>query len=63
MSKANHIKTGVIYARYSCDNQNEQSIEGQIRVVTDYAKRENIHILDQYIDRAITGRTDDRPEE
>ena len=26
------MKTAVIYARYSSDNQSEQSIEGQLRV-------------------------------
>ena len=52
----------VIYARYSSDKQNEQSIEGQIRVVKEYAKRNNIPIINTYIDRAISGRSDDRPE-
>ena len=55
-------KFAVIYARYSSDRQNEQSIEGQIRVVTEYAKKNNIEIIDSYIDRALTGRSDDRPE-
>lgn len=26
------MKTAVVYARYSCDRQNEQSIDGQLRV-------------------------------
>lgn len=55
-------QNAVIYARYSSDKQNEQSIEGQIRVITDYAKRNKIKIVDSYVDRAITGRSDDRPE-
>ena len=29
----------VIYARYSSDSQREESIEGQIRECTEYAKR------------------------
>ena len=32
------MNTAVIYARYSSDNQTEQSIEGQLRVCTEYAK-------------------------
>ena len=36
------MKTAVIYARYSCDNQTEQSIEGQLRVCHDYAERNGI---------------------
>lgn len=34
------MKTAVIYARYSSDNQSEQSIEGQLRVCQDYAKKQ-----------------------
>ena len=55
-------RVAVIYARYSSDRQNEQSIEGQIRVITEYAARNNIRIIGSYIDRAMTGRSDDRPE-
>ncbi len=54
------MKTAVIYARYSSSNQTEQSIEGQIHVCEDYAKRNNIVIVDSYIDRAISGTTDER---
>ena len=56
------MQTAVIYARYSSDNQTEQSIEGQLRVCEDYAKRNNIIILDTYIDRAMTGTNDNRPD-
>ena len=54
------MKTAVIYARYSCDKQTEQSIEGQLRVCQDYAKSHDILILDTYIDQAISGTTDNR---
>ncbi|MBE5746265.1 MAG: recombinase family protein [Clostridiales bacterium] len=56
------MKTAVIYARYSSDNQTEQSIEGQLRVCQDYAKRNDILILNTYIDRAMTGTNDNRPD-
>ena len=56
------MKTAVIYARYSSDNQNEQSIEGQLRVCQDYAQRNDILILNTYIDRAMTGTNDNRPD-
>lgn len=49
------MKTGVIYCRYSSDSQTEQSIEGQLRVCNEYAKSNDIVILDTYIDRAMTG--------
>lgn len=54
------MKTAVIYARYSSNNQTEQSIEGQVHVCEDYAKRNDIIIVDSYIDRAISGTTDNR---
>ncbi len=54
------MKTAVIYARYSSTNQTEQSIEGQVHVCQDYAKRNDIIIVDSYIDRAISGTTDER---
>ena len=55
-------KTAVIYARYSCDQQSEQSIEGQLRVCEDYAQKNGILILDTYIDRAMTGTNDNRAD-
>lgn len=54
-------KKAVIYARYSSERQTEQSIEGQVRVCTEYAKREGITIVTSYIDRAVSGKTDRRP--
>ncbi len=56
------MKTAVVYARYSSDNQSEQSIEGQLRVCNEYAKSNDIVILDTYIDRAMTGTNDNRPD-
>lgn len=52
---------GVIYARYSSDNQREESIEGQLRECKEYAKNNDIQIVDSYIDRALSARTDNRP--
>lgn len=56
------MKTAVIYARYSSDSQTEQSIEGQLHVCNEYAKSHNIVILRTYIDRAMSGKTDKRPD-
>ena len=52
----------VIYARYSSDNQREESIEGQIRECTAFAVKNGITILQQYIDRAFSAKTDNSPE-
>ncbi len=56
------MKTAVIYARYSSDNQTEQSIEGQLRVCKQYADNNDILIVHTYIDRAMTGTNDNRPD-
>ena len=59
-SQSNQLKTAVIYARYSSERQTEQSIEGQIRECTEYAKYNDILIVDTYIDRAASGTNDNR---
>lgn len=56
------MKKAVEYLRYSSDSQTEQSIEGQMRVCHEYAKRNNIVIVDTYIDRAMTGTNDNRKD-
>ncbi|MFA6662502.1 MAG: recombinase family protein, partial [Bacilli bacterium] len=52
---------GVIYARYSSDNQREESIEGQLRDCRSFAYSRGIEISDTYVDRALSARSDDRP--
>lgn len=52
----------VIYARYSSDKQTEQSIEGQLRICTAYAEQNNLNVVHHYIDRAMSGTNDRRPE-
>lgn len=52
----------VIYARYSSDKQRDESIEGQIRECRAFAEREGIIITNIYTDKALSARTDNRPE-
>lgn len=52
----------VIYARYSCDNQREESIEGQLRECKAYCQKNDFTVVGTYIDRAESARTDQRPE-
>ena len=52
----------VIYARYSSDNQREESIEGQLRECREYAERNGMNVVATYIDRALSAKTDDRPQ-
>lgn len=55
-------KRTVIYARYSCEKQTEQSIEGQLRVCHEFAERNGYIIVHEYIDRAVSGKTDKREQ-
>ena len=50
----------VAYARFSSDNQRDESIDAQLRAINEYAKKNNIKIIDEYIDRAKTGTNADR---
>lgn len=52
----------VIYARYSSHNQTEQSIEGQLRDNYAWARQQGITVVGEYIDRALTGTKDARPD-
>ncbi len=52
----------VLYCRYSSENQTENSIEGQRRDCTEYAKRYGMTVVGEYIDRAKSATTDNRPE-
>lgn len=52
----------VIYARYSSDNQREESIEAQIRAIKEYASKNDYQIIKIYTDEARTATTDDRPQ-
>jgi len=54
-------RVAVIYARYSPGpNQTEQSIEGQLKICYDYAKAHNLSVAKEYIDKAQSGKTDER---
>lgn len=50
-----------IYARYSSENQKELSIEAQLRACTEFALRNGYSIVENYIDRAQSARSDRRP--
>ena len=52
----------VIYARFSSSAQREQSIEQQEAVCRSYAEHNGFSVLRVYADRALTGRTDQRPQ-
>lgn len=45
----------VIYARYSSDKQNEQSIDGQLRYCYEFAAHHGFRVIGEYIDKALSG--------
>jgi len=55
------MKKGAAYARFSSDLQREESIEAQLKDIYEYAAKNNIIIVKEYCDEAITGKSDDRP--
>lgn len=59
---ANIENLAVVYARYSSAGQKEQSIDGQLAAAYKYAEAKGYQIVHEYIDRAMTGRNDDRDD-
>lgn len=51
-----------VYARYSSHSQGEQSIEGQLSEAHKYAVAHGYTIVHEYIDRAKSGRSDNREQ-
>lgn len=51
----------VIYARYSSDNQREESIDAQLRVCRKHCAEKGYIIIHEYIDEAYTATNDNRP--
>ncbi|WP_276120984.1 recombinase family protein [Pararhizobium qamdonense] len=49
------MKRAVIYARYSTDLQNDQSVEDQIRLCMGHAERLGVEVTAQFFDRARSG--------
>ncbi len=56
------MQNAVIYARYSSHGQNEQTIEGQVRVCKEYATLHGLNIVNTYVDKHKTGTDVNRPQ-
>lgn len=52
----------VAYCRYSSSNQHETSIEGQMRSIEEFCKKQNWILVSSYQDRAVSGTTDNREQ-
>ena len=57
-----HRKTAVAYGRFSSNNQREESIDAQMRAIREYCERENIELIAEFKDEAISGKTDNRED-
>ena len=55
------MKTAYAYARFSSDNQREESIDAQLRAINEYCDMHDIRILQVFKDEAFSARTDKRP--
>lgn len=55
------MKKAVVYARYSSDRQNEQSIVGQVGVCTKWAKNNDVEIIRIYHDEALSEKQINAP--
>ena len=56
------MNRAVVSARFSSDNQRDESIDAQLRAINEYADKNNIKIVNQFIDRAKSATSDKRPE-
>lgn len=61
-SQSYNLIPAVAYARYSSSGQREESIEGQLREIHAFAEQHGFRIIKEYTDKALTGRTDRRPD-
>lgn len=55
------MKTAYAYARFSSDNQREESIDAQVRAIKEYCQQNDIVLLKVFKDEAYSARTAKRP--
>ena len=54
------IKRAIAYARFSSNNQREESIDAQLRAIREYCEEQGIQLVDIYTDEAQSAKTDNR---
>lgn len=55
-------KRAVAYARFSSENQRDESIDAQIRAIQEYAEKSDIEVVKIFTDRAKSATSANRPE-
>lgn len=61
-NSAENVMRAYIYGRYSSHAQKDTSIEQQFAEIKAFCEASGIRIVGEYADRAISGRTDERPQ-
>lgn len=60
ISRNKKRQKAVLYARYSSTNQREESIDAQLRAMREHCKNEDIEIIAEFTDEAVSGKSDNR---
>ena len=60
MTQGNNALRAVGYARFSSDNQRQESIDAQLRAIREYCSRKNYILTNTYEDAALSGTNDKR---
>lgn len=56
------IKRAIAYARFSSNNQREESIDAQLRAIREYCQKNEIHLVAVFTDEAVSGKSDNRDD-
>ncbi|GAB3013574.1 hypothetical protein GCM10027051_16040 [Niabella terrae] len=56
------MKKGIVYQRYSTDDQSQHSFERQDLIVNNWTKLQGVTILETFRDKGLSGRTFNRPD-
>jgi site-specific DNA recombinase len=62
MKSKGMVPRAALYARFSSDNQREESIDAQLRAMHEFCKHYGMIIVHEYCDRAKSATSADRPE-
>lgn len=57
-----YVRKAVAYARFSSNNQREESIDAQLRAIKDYCENNDIKLVAIYTDEAQSATTDNRDD-
>ena len=60
LHEAGQTPKAALYARFSSENQREESIDAQIRAIREFAEKNAIVLVAEYVDKAKSATNDDR---